>query len=506
MRAKTLLFSLSFLIFACTCQADVYGKTHLSTDSNIKPSHERVSETEEVIYEADPESEEAYETEELQFECETTSYSAYRERLLTYFPGLEINDNLTKAEISEKEILSEHVSEIVGTKVSAGKSITSYGDPENGYVKGEIIIEAATKEEADRTAKAYGGKVKTISYGVAVISLPEDVTVAQALVAAADKETRLPAVWPNDIYSAAGEETIEEDVRLTNAKKIHKRQWMHKVLGTREAWKAGYKGQNVKVAVIDTGIRENHPDISANCLPGRKFTDEHMGDDFKKDMVGHGTHIAGIVCADDNKFLGTGVAPDAMVGSFCIFNDEKEGTLADVVRAINAVVEDGSYNIINLSLGGYNYNEILAKAVKRAYDDGIIVFAAAGNEASTSAHYPSDYEGAFSIASLNKKGAPSDYSNHGSNIDFSFPGEEIYSIDYKRKNAYAYESGTSMATAVASGVAAVIISSDERFINEKSADTVDEIISIMIKGSRKTDTEEWGAISTYLPKALSLVQ
>lgn len=474
-----------------------------------------------------------------------TSSDLLHNRIESYFTGLSEGDTLSEAELLEKKELASYLSEIIETEIEDTKSITSYGDPKNKYILGQVICSADNEENAKRVAAAYDGTLINYSYGVAVIALPRGITTAQALVAAADESTKLPAVWPNERYrakdaessdtsneeiaqaaedttevsdnvepvaeegeeaaldeNASGEETMPEE--NPNKKNVLSRQWMHRVLGDEKAWENGFKGQNVKVAVIDTGIFEGHEDIAANVEQGRYFGDGFKGEKVQVDITGHGSHVAGIIAADDNDFMGTGVAPDSTVGSFLAFDLKGRGRASDIVRAVNAAVEDGSYNIINLSLGGYSYNGVFAKAIKNAYNNGVIVFAAAGNESSDEKHYPSDYEGAFSVASINKRGKASKFTNYGENIDFAFPGENIYSIDGKKSRRYVKLSGTSMATAVASGVAAIILSSDETLLKEKNPDTVDKVIKIMRDSALKTDTEELGSIVTYLPKALNI--
>lgn len=432
-----------------------------------------------------------------------TSTESYKERIISLFPGLSSGDYLSEEEICGKSVLRSYVDSILETDVRLNKSITNYNDIKDKYVLNEVICSVDSYESAYRVADAYGGSVKNFSYGVAVITLPEYASTAQALAAAAFDFTNLPPVWPNERYYAnIADET--ENVSKKSAKP--KRQWMHAVLGTYAAWENNLKGQGVNIAIIDTGIRENHVDISANCIGGRYFADGNVAEKNSIDVNGHGSHIAGIIAADDNKRLGTGIAPDAKVCGLCAFNSYGESTAADVIRAVNYAVVDDSFDIINLSLGGYSYNDVFAKAIKTAYEKGIIVFAAAGNEATSREHYPSDYEGAFSVASINRRGRASSFSNYGENIDFAFPGEEIYSIDYEKINGYKYASGTSMSTAVASGVAALIISSDHSIENKSGSERVDAVINIMKNTARKRHTTDLGSIVTYIPKALKLIK
>ena len=151
------------------------------------------------------------------------------------FPGLSDNYTLSSAQMENKRILSAHVGDIVSSKsMDAGE----YPDAEGIYELGEVVYLAETEEEAMQVADAFGGVLKSYSYGVAVIGLPAKVTVARAIAAAADPATKLPAVWPNYYNYLHSDENAVNAVAGPSDPEFDT-QWQHDYIGTNYAWAAG---------------------------------------------------------------------------------------------------------------------------------------------------------------------------------------------------------------------------------------------------------------------------
>lgn len=411
------------------------------------------------------------------------------------FPGLDESYTLTADQIEGKEALEEHLGEQIPEDLTA----ELYEDAEDLYVLGQVVCEADSESEAEAYAVAFNGELASYSYGIAVIRLAEEDTVAKAVAASANADTLLPAVWP-DYYHE-----LDDAASLYNDPK-NDFQWQHEYLGDSYAWTAGYKGQGIKVAVIDTGLRESHEDLKANALPGRDFADGATGGSHSSDNQTHGTHVAGIIAAVANNGVGgSGVAPEAQVSGYCVFPTSGSARGSDIIRAINAAVSAG-YDIINMSLGSAQYSQLEANAVKKAYQSGVAVFAAAGNEASNSRHYPAAYPGVISVASIQQYGSMSTFTNYGSTVDLAFPGSSIYSTLPGSDRQYGYKSGTSMACPAAAGAAAVILSARSDIRNKSGKTRVDALLSVMKKGAIKVagTSSGMGAGTTYLPSALGL--
>lgn len=225
-------------------------------------------------------------------------------------------------------------------------------------------------------------------------------------------------------------------------------QWQHSVLNSQLAWAAGYRGKGVKVAVLDTGILAGHEDVSAV-----KTIDVGYG---TADGHGHGTHVSGIIGAKlNNGKGGVGVAPECSIYSIKVLKDTGSGASSTIIKGVNQAVNN-RVDIINMSLGGALYSKVEADAYQRAYEAGIAVFCAAGNEFSNSAHYPAAYKNTISVAALDKSMGKAYFSNYDSGVRYSAPGVDIYSTYKDSTSSYKSMSGTSQATPVTAGAAAVI--------------------------------------------------
>ena len=418
------------------------------------------------------------------------------------FPGLGDSYTMSSQQMADKRELAAHVGDIV--KKNARRA-EDYPDAEGLYELGEVVYLAESEEEAEQIAEAFGGTVDSYSYEVAVISLPEEATVAMAVAAAAEPDLKLPAVWPNYYNYLYGDLAETNAVGGTSATEAEvESQWQHDYIGTRYAWAAGFTGEGIKVAVIDTGLQKNHEDLSANAENGRNFVGGAAGTELNTDNQTHGTHVAGIIAADDNGKGGVGIAPDAKVRGYCVFSAGEGATAnsGDTMRAINAAVEDGN-DIINMSLGGPMYNGDYAKVVQDAYKKGVAIFAASGNEDTNGNGFPASYPGAISVGAVDQNSARASFSNYGSAVKLAFPGVQIYST-LPDNNSYGYMSGTSQASPAAAGTAAVILSARDDIKNKSGKAKVDALLSAMKSSTIKCTNSGMGAGTTWLPGALKI--
>lgn len=432
------------------------------------------------------------------------------------FPGLTEEYALTATEMDDKTILGNYAQE--------------WGGAEEGvdYVEQEILVEAETEEEANAYAQAFNGTLTDYFFGVAVITLNADESLPEAIVkdavyASSLEEMALPAAWPNyyryiedvdaeeiveeQTYDFADAEEVESDgqeeegflgtdgyndpyLNTTNGNY----QWQHSVLNSQLAWAAGYRGKGVKVAVLDTGILAGHEDVSAV-----KTIDVGYG---TADGHGHGTHVSGIIGAKlNNGKGGVGVAPECSIYSIKVLKDTGSGTSSTIIKGVNQAVYN-KVDIINMSLGGAMYSKVEEKAYQEAYEKGVAVFCAAGNEFSNSAHYPAAYKSTISVAALDKSMGKAYFSNYDSGVRYSAPGVDIYST-YKH-SAYSYKSmsGTSQATPVTAGAAAVIWATLPSNLSGKAK--VDALLKKMDSSCSKVTGKGIGKGCIDLAKALGL--
>jgi major intracellular serine protease len=233
--------------------------------------------------------------------------------------------------------------------------------------------------------------------------------------------------------------------------------WMITAFNLPNAW-ASTQGEGVKVAVLDTGVQLDHPDLRNNLLPGVNIVNSTLP---PIDDASHGTHCAGIIAAENNDIGMVGVAPKAQIIPIKVLDGNGNGTLADVAKGITAALSLGA-DIITMSLGSPTPMPQLHKVIQVANRKGVPIFVAAGNAGRTQdVFYPSAYPETISVGAIDKDFRRANFSNTGRNLDFMAPGVDIFST--VPTNWYAMMSGTSMATPFVAGIAALLLSAARKY-------------------------------------------
>jgi subtilisin family serine protease len=252
------------------------------------------------------------------------------------------------------------------------------------------------------------------------------------------------------------------------------------------AWLTTTGSDKVVVAVLDSGVDYTHEDLAPNMWkrPGSiaAYHDDQLGTindengfnaiDYSGDPMdqnGHGTHCAGIVGAEGGNNIGiTGVNWKVRIMPLKFMNAGGFGTTKDAIEAINYVIDRKkagvNVRIISASWGGTQRSRSLEEVIRKAYENDILFVAAAGNSTvnnDRSPHYPSSYPNVLSVAALDRHDELAKFSNYGlKSVAIAAPGVDILSTWLG--NAYEEKSGTSMATPVVSGVAALIVAENPR--------------------------------------------
>lgn len=258
--------------------------------------------------------------------------------------------------------------------------------------------------------------------------------------------------------------------------------WGLNEIGAPESWASGFRGQGVTVAVIDTGVDLDHPDLVENLYvntgeiagngiddDGNGYIDDLHGFDFADndsdpdDVHGHGTHVAGTIAAVENGFGATGVAPDATILPVKVLGDNGSGTSTSVAAGIRYAADQGA-DIINLSLGGgFSYD--IEMAIDYARSLGSLIVAASGNEYASMPGFPArfsaSYDNVLSVGAYDSSGNIAAFSNDvgaSGAVQLDAPGVAVFSTYVGGR--YASMSGTSMATPHVAGLAALTLSSN----------------------------------------------
>ena len=403
-------------------------------------------------------------------------------------------------------------------KASADEEEVKKAKEGEDYLADEVIALCDTEAEAEEIAKAYADstgytvKVDSFSYGVAVLKmygqpdrdkLNEYVgtaslnSVESFVKLGADTSNNLPAVYPNYIRYAYSVDTSNEhftDPYLKSGSQYY--QYYHELINDKFVWTkyendATYKNnlKNIHVAVIDTGINYEHSDFSGVLGDHTNYVDYELDRDGYSydstpyeqsggDTNAHGSNVAGIIGNIANGIGGRGVASGVTIDSYRALGRWGRGKDSWILSGLSAAVRKQGTKVINMSLGGTSFNSAYEPILTQARTKGILVIAAAGNENTSVNAYPAAYEGIMSVAALNSDYEKSDFSNYGNWVDIAAPGGELKpdgnSPNYERKE-YLYASGmkndtttntvvgmmgTSQATPVVSGCAALLFAQD----------------------------------------------
>jgi len=264
----------------------------------------------------------------------------------------------------------------------------------------------------------------------------------------------------------------------------------------------------IRVAVLDTGIDKNHPDFK-----GLGLVYHHDG--LKaQDIVGHGTHVAGIIAARANNGIGIAGVADCQLCVWKIFPDAPAYGDFYVdgeryLQALNAVVDE-QVKIVNLSLGGTASSTTEEILFRRLDEKGIVVVAAMGNEYrdGSPTEYPAAYPNVFAVGSIAENRKRSDFSNTGKHIQMVAPGSNILSTVPMRSSAYRDEteyvswSGTSMATPHVAGAAALIAAKYPGMSAQEIKKRLRETAKKLPAMNKRDQTSSYGCGLLDLKKAL----
>ena len=241
--------------------------------------------------------------------------------------------------------------------------------------------------------------------------------------------------------------------------------WNNEMIKISKAWDLGCFGNDVKVAVIDSGVNA-HDDLKDNLLPGYNFASNNTD---VSDNIGHGTYVSGIIAAKANGSYIDGVANHAKIVPLKCFDTTKPSPSAALVgKAIRSAVDDFGCKVINMSFGGGSTwaNQTLADAVNYAISKNCIVVAAVGNSKIESIRktlmFPAAYDNVVGVGAVDANSVVSYFSHYNASVDVVAPGEGIESI-----GTYSEDSGTSFSAPQVSALAAIAACIDKDITPQK---------------------------------------
>ncbi len=238
-------------------------------------------------------------------------------------------------------------------------------------------------------------------------------------------------------------------------------QWSHWLVCCPEAWEVTLGDPSVMVAVVDTGVMREHEELGAQVIdPKIDFPTSHCdvmnNDNTVEDQVGHGTFIAGMICAEaDNGRTIAGVAPRCRVMPIKVANEP--WTTADNLIAGSYLADQLGARVINFSWGSYDDFPLENAMVNDVVADGVLFVCAAGNDDTSDFEYPSSYDSALSVGATDINDTRANFSNWGSYVDICAPGQGLKSCAIPITDWYETDgNGTSYAAPMVAAAAGLI--------------------------------------------------
>lgn len=323
------------------------------------------------------------------------------------------------------------------------------------YVAGELLVayEPGTSEKAEEAVVSESG-ARTLENPpgpeLRLVSFPAVEEESSEEARESELEQKLQDIEEESRVEAADYNYVRE-VSFTPDDPRFGEQWGLTKARFPGAWNDEL-GTGAKIAIVDSGVDQNHPDIG-KIAAQRDFVE---GDLLADDDNGHGTQVAGIAAALTNNGEGVaGACPECDLLVAKVVGPKGETTDSKIVAGIDWSVENGA-DVVNLSLSGPGDSSVLKTAVNNASASGAVVVAAAGNKGTTRRQYPAAYPAAIAVSATTAKDRLARFSSYGSWVDLAAPGTGILST--LRGGDYGKNSGTSMSTPFVSALAGLLAS------------------------------------------------
>lgn len=329
---------------------------------------------------------------------------------------------------------------------SGGASAPAVSRPWDA-VPGELLVGLhAGVDAAAATALAR-------RYGLAICEVIAPIGVMRVMGVDGATQARLRA----DPLVAYAEPNRTREVTLTpNDPHFAPYQWNLRTIGMESAWDVS-TGVEITVAVLDTGVDLEHPELKPNLVQGYDFLND---DPQAEDDSGHGTHAAGIIAAAANNGVGiAGMCWRCKVMPIKVLTNTGVGADSEVARGVIYAVDNGA-RVINISFGGPRASETLARAIEYAWSKGALIVAAAGNtgDRGNEVTYPAAYPHVLAVAATDQTDTVPAFSQHGPYVAVAAPGVEVPSTFWPGAGygPYARGTGTSAAAPHVAALAALV--------------------------------------------------
>lgn len=314
-------------------------------------------------------------------------------------------------------------------------------------------------------------------------------------------------------WSAVGIAALTGAFLLTSAPTasadyVRDKQWALNVFSVKDIW-AESQGEGVTVAVVDSGVDANHPDLTGQVLKGKDFTG---GENAHEDIVGHGTGMASLIAGHGhgvgNESGVKGLAPKAKILPLRTLQTRADRNLDETWGAAVRYAVDHGAKVVNLSFGNDGGKTLSdgRQAIAYAQAHDVVVVAAAGNDGSIAVSEPAALPGVVAVGAVDKNANAWDGSNSGKGLTLMAPGADIVSANSNRSPKYGVSDGTSDATAYVSATAALVRA---KYPNLSAGQVINRLIKsasfLHHKGLKAPDEEYgYGIVRPYTALTMSI--
>jgi subtilisin family serine protease len=300
-------------------------------------------------------------------------------------------------------------------------------------------------------------------HGAAQIDSIPQLNIRVLRVPAAKRELVVAALSNNPNIEFAEKNSIASPGAMTNDPYVtNGYEWHLAQIKALDAWSISTGDSGTIIAICDTGVAPSHPDLAGKLLPGYNFyaNNTNTADDY-----GHGTAVAGTAAAQGNNGIGVaGVAWNASILPVKISDPTGYATYSNMAKALTYAV-DHAARVINISFYGSSSSSTLQSAADYVWNHKGIVFACAGNTGTSAPQYPAACRNVIAVSGTEYDDVMGIWSSYGSNISLSAPGVGIYTTN--ADGTYGAHSGTSFASPIAAGAAALLLGYDPQMTNAR---------------------------------------
>jgi thermitase len=341
--------------------------------------------------------------------------------------------------------------------VSAGEPDPPTTDEAASYATDQVLVGWRDPARAALVARAHGletGKALGLAEAPGLVKTMG--RPVEQVLAELRKDPNVAYAEPDYIFSVDTDGATEVS---TNDPKLGEQYSLNR-MRVRDAWSVTTGASNV-IAVLDTGVQFNHPDLTGRLLTGYDFVNS---DTNASDDNGHGTWVSGIIAARANDGWGiAGISWSDKILPVKIMNANGSGMTSNLVAGIRWAADHGA-KVINMSIGGYPASTSVQDAVNYAWGKGVVLVGAAGNNRREETHYPASHDHVISVSATQADDEFTNWSSFGPKVDVSAPGGSVLTTNCEKARSsscmyygeHIIISGTSFATPNTAGVVALL--------------------------------------------------